>query len=116
MKNYLHSGLLYKGTILLLLSLSLVQCKKKGEKAFVINPAFTEKIAAFTSGVISSESAIQIILAEDCSNSGELNTAVENELFGFKPRIDGHAYWTDKRTIEFRPDENLKTGETYTVN
>ena len=115
MKNYLHSGLLYKGTILLLLSLSLVQCKKKGEKAFVINPAFTEKIAAFTSGVISSESAIQIILAEDCSNSGELNTAVENELFGFKPRIDGHAYWTDKRTIEFRPDENLKSGETYTV-
>ena len=115
MRNYSCPGILNKGIIILLLSLTLVQCKKKSEKAFEVNPAFTEKIAAFTSGVISSESSIQIILAEDCPGAGESNTAIETELFNFKPGIKGHALWIDKRTLEFRPDENLKSGETYTA-
>ena len=34
-------------------------------------------------------------------------------MFDFKPGIKGNAFWIDKRTIEFRPDENLKSGETY---
>ncbi len=115
MRNYSYPGILNKGIIILLLSLTLVQCKKKSEKTFEVNPAFTEKIAAFTSGVISSESSIQIILAEDCPGAGESNTAIEAELFNFKPAIKGHALWIDKRTLEFRPDENLKSGETYTA-
>jgi alpha-2-macroglobulin len=115
MKKYFQTSSFITGIITVLISLSLIQCKKSGEKKFAIDPAFTEKISAFTSGVISSESVIQIILAEDCPAAVEFNTAVENELFSFKPKIEGHAFWIDKRTIEFRPSENLKSGETYTA-
>lgn len=115
MRNYINSASLNKGIIILLLTLSLVQCKKKNEKASFIDPAFTEKIAAFTSGIISSESSIQIILTEDYNNSIEFNTAIETELFSFKPKVKGHAYWIDNRTIEFRPDENLISGKSYTA-
>ncbi len=115
MRNNSFPGILAKGIMALLLTLSLVQCKKKSEKVFEVNPAFTERIAAFTSGVISSESVIQVILAEDCPDAGDPNTAIESELFVFKPRIAGHVFWVDKRTLEFRPDENLKSGQTYSV-
>ena len=115
MRKYTCPGILSSGIIALFVMLSLVQCKKKNEKAFEVNPAFTEKIAAFTSGVISSESVIQVILAEDCPNALEFNTAIEPELFDFKPKVEGHAFWIDKRTVEFRPDKSLKSGETYTV-
>jgi alpha-2-macroglobulin len=113
MRNFLSTGSLAKGMAILLVLFSLVQCKKKSDQAFRIDPAFTEKITAFTSGTISSESVIQILLAEDCPDPVELNTAIETKLFDFKPEIKGNAFWTDKRTIEFRPDENLKSGETY---
>jgi uncharacterized protein YfaS (alpha-2-macroglobulin family) len=113
MRNYLPTCSLAKGMVVLLVLFSFVQCKKKSDKAFITDPAFTEKIAAFTSGTVSSESVIQIILAEDCPDPVELNAAVETEFFDFKPGIKGNAFWIDKRTIEFRPGESLKSGETY---
>ena len=113
MRKSLPIGSLLKGMAIILVFFSLVQCKKKSDKPFVIDPAFTEKITAFTSGTISSESVIQVILAEDCPAPVELNAAYETELFDFKPAIKGNVFWIDKRTIEFRPDENLKSGETY---
>lgn len=115
MKTLSMRSVLYKGFIFVFLASALIQCKKKSEKSFTINPAFIEKIAAFTSGVISSESVIQIILAEDYPQTIELNTAIETNLFSFKPKIDGDAYWIDKRTIEFRPKSKLKSGETYSA-
>jgi len=51
--------------ITMLFLLVMVQCKSKGDHLTAINTAFTEKIVAFTAGVISSESPIQIVLAED---------------------------------------------------
>ncbi len=108
-------SVLYRGFIFLFLASAFVQCKKKSEKSFTINPAFIEKISAFTSGVISAESVIQIILAEDYPQSIEFNTVIETNLFSFKPKIEGDAYWVDKRTIEFRPKSKLKSGETYTA-
>jgi uncharacterized protein YfaS (alpha-2-macroglobulin family) len=93
----------------------LVQCKKHDKIPFEINPAFTEKIVAFTSGVVSSESTIQIILAEDCPYAGDSNTPAEEGIFSFKPAIKGKSVWIDKRTLEFRPSEKLKSGKTYSA-
>ncbi len=95
------------------LSLLLIHCKKADQSALTINPAFMEKITAFTSGVISSESVIQIVLAEDYPG-GDISKAPAGEgLFRFKPAIKGQAVWVDKRTIEFRPAEKLQSGKTY---
>ena len=61
-------------SLLLFIGLFLCQCKKTDKSGDEFNPAFTEKIIAFTSGVISSESAIRIILAEDNPHAGEANS------------------------------------------
>jgi alpha-2-macroglobulin len=101
-----------KTVVLITALLTLSDCKRhKVGDAF--NPAFTEKITAFTSGVISSESTIRIILAEDNPHAGEANTPVGKDLIKFKPAIKGQAVWVDKRTLEYRPSEKLKSGTTY---
>jgi len=115
MKTFSFRSAFFNSFIVLILAATLIQCKKKSDKSFTINPAFIEKIAAFTSGVISSESVIQIILTEDYPENIDLNTVIEKNLFSFKPKIEGNAYWVDKRTIEFRPESKLKSGETYTA-
>jgi uncharacterized protein YfaS (alpha-2-macroglobulin family) len=102
--------------IFVLLSLfPIIQCGKQKQQADEFNPAFTEKIAAFTSGTISSESPVRIILAEDNPEAGEINSPAANGLFRFKPEIKGHTVWADKRTLEFRPAEKLKSGQNYHV-
>jgi alpha-2-macroglobulin len=95
------------------LSLFMIHCKKADQSALTVNPAFMEKITAFTSGVISSESVIQIVLAEDFPGGDISNAPAGEGLFRFKPSIKGQAVWVDKRTIEFRPAEKLQSGKTY---
>ena len=106
---------LIKTLVLVAVCFLLIQCKKHDRIPADINPAFTEKITAFTSGIISSESTIKIILAEDCQDAGDSNTPAEEGLFRFKSAIKGQAVWIDKRTLEFRPSEKLKSGETYSA-
>ena len=107
---------LFSSRFLLLICLMLfTRCKKGGDLQDQYNPAFTEKIVAFTSGVISSESPIRIILAEDNSHAGTANTIADESLLRFKPDVKGQTVWVDKRTLEFRPAEKLKSGETYEV-
>ncbi|NJK98186.1 MAG: hypothetical protein HC905_27685 [Bacteroidales bacterium] len=89
----------------------LNSCKKS---KLVIDPGFSEHIAAFTSGEISVASVIRIELTEEVQNEAEPNSLVEEDLFDFSPGINGKAYWIDKRTIEFRPDNWLVAGKTYT--
>lgn len=98
--------------LFLSLIVTSIQCKK-GRFSNSFDPAFTEKITAFTSGVISSESTIRIILAEDNPHAGEVNTPADEDLFRFKPSIKGQAVWVDRRTIEFRPSERLVSGQKY---
>lgn len=79
----------------------------------VVDPAFKAYISAYTSGTISRESTIRIQLTNDAVKPGEVNTAVTKKLFDFSPSIAGTTVWIDSRTVEFRPTEKLKPGETY---
>ena len=90
-----------------------VQCKKN--KSSVINPAFTEKIAAFTSGIISSESTIQVVLTDEYPGQITRNTPVAKQFSGLSRLLQGQTVWLDNRTIEFRPDHHLISGETYSA-
>lgn len=86
---------------------------KKGK--LIIDPGFSEHIAAFTSGEISVASNIRIELTQDYGEPVENNTEVSDNLFDFSPGIGGKAYWIDQRTIEFRPDKWMESGKTYTA-
>ncbi|MBU0487459.1 MAG: hypothetical protein KKA07_03800 [Bacteroidetes bacterium] len=82
-------------------------------KIHKVNPAFKEYISAFTSGVISAESTVQIRLTTDVADSSMIGNAVKDRLFSFDPSIEGTAYWVDSRTIEYVPEERLPAGIFY---
>jgi uncharacterized protein YfaS (alpha-2-macroglobulin family) len=78
-----------------------------------VNPEFATYISAFTTGYISTGSTIKIKFANEFSGSTELNKALENGCFSFSPSIEGETYWKDGQTMEFKPKERLKPGQTY---
>jgi uncharacterized protein YfaS (alpha-2-macroglobulin family) len=82
----------------------------------VVNPAFEKYIEAYTSGQISSEGEIKIILAVDAKDSVDPNEPIAEELFDFSPNIPGKAYWVSANTIVFKPDVPLNNGTKYSAD
>jgi uncharacterized protein YfaS (alpha-2-macroglobulin family) len=63
---------------------------------------------------ISRLSPIIIKLARDIqSDKYPVNEPLKNDIIKFKPDIEGFLYFTDKRTIEFQPDNPLPTGTSF---
>lgn len=83
-------------------------------KPFVPNPAYAEYIDAYTSGTISKQSVIRVQFVNEVALGKPLGEPIANKVFKFSPSIKGQAVWVDSRTLEFRPDENLQSGKTYT--
>jgi uncharacterized protein YfaS (alpha-2-macroglobulin family) len=81
-----------------------------------VNPAFGEHIAGYTAGMVSTSSSIRIVLAQNAVDSLAVGQEAATKLFEFSPSIPGKAYWIDLRTIEFRPDERLASGQLYQVD
>lgn len=81
----------------------------KDPAAVAINPAFGEYISSYTAGIVSSGTAIRIVLAKDASDS------TASKVFSFSPNIAGETAWLDSRTIEFRPEGRLRSGQVYEV-
>jgi hypothetical protein len=80
-----------------------------------INPAYAAYISSYTTGVISSESAIRIILTEEATDSASVGKETSVKLFEFSPAIKGTSRWLDRRTLEFKPDTGLTSGQIYEV-
>ncbi len=83
-------------------------------KAKEVNPAFARYIGAYTTGIISKQSAIRIQLAGDVNVTHAVNEPVAEDVFSFSPSIAGKAFWVDATTLEFRPEKNLEPGKRYT--
>ena len=80
-----------------------------------INPAFGEYIASYTAGVVPSGSYLRIVLASEAADSSSIGQESSTRLFDFSPDIKGKAVWLDARTIEFRPDSRMTSGQVYTA-
>jgi uncharacterized protein YfaS (alpha-2-macroglobulin family) len=89
-------------------------CKHK-RKLILVDPEFGKYIDAYTSGVVSKKNTIRIQLASDATTAHSVNETIKDELFSFSPSVEGKAYWVDARTIEFKPDKDLKADELYEV-
>jgi len=72
-------------------------------------------VVAFTSGLISAESNIQLRFAQDFTDSVTPGTTLKKEIITFTPGLEGDLYYVDQRTIEFRPDGRLPQGTTFTA-
>ncbi|MCP4310628.1 MAG: hypothetical protein GY790_05150 [Bacteroidetes bacterium] len=102
-----------KKTICILLVISaLAACTSKKTDIPHIDPAFTNYISGFTSGVISASSNLTIQLVSDISQAVREET-LEKSLLECKPAVKGSYLWLDSRTLEFRPEERLEPGTVY---
>ncbi len=103
---------------ILLSALSIESCssKKTTEKkneVVEIDPGFSNYISAFTGGMISNQSTIQIRLAEPFDGEINLDEPIPGDLFAFSPAVPGEAYWKNNTTIEFIPEDALISGQLY---
>ena len=105
----------YKALLCLSLIVSLFSCGKK-DAWIEVDPAFSQYIDAYTTGVISKTSTISIQLAADANTTHTVGEELKEKLFDFSPSIKGKAYWLNARTIEFKPDSWLAPDKVYEVN
>jgi len=94
---------------------AFTSCNQK-RKLVRIDPEFSKYIEAYTSGVVSKKSTIRLQLAVDATTTHSLNEPIKQDLFDFSPSVKGAAYWVDARTIEFKPEKDLKPNELYEVS
>lgn len=105
-----------KKVFLFLVSLALlVSCGESVNETLSSNPGFAEYISAHTSGVISIKSTVRVQLTESVDGV-DVTKPVEEDLFAFQPSISGKTVWVDNRTLEFIPNEHLKSNTKYIVN
>ena len=94
--------------LILIAACSLLGSCNRKEKSIPVDPAFSKYIDGYTSGVISKTGAIRVRLTEETPATHSINEPLKEKLFSFTPQVKGKAYWIDARTIEFKPDENLR--------
>jgi uncharacterized protein YfaS (alpha-2-macroglobulin family) len=94
--------------------MSGISCSKK-KAVSRINPdeSWEPYISAYTSGIISRESTVRVVLRNQVVLDSVLNKPIDNSPFSFTPAIKGTSVWIDSRTIEFKPEKTLEGGKTY---
>ena len=107
---------LFNRHLLWVLSFFLLAACNRSHKVLTVDPAFSQYISAYSSGVVSKKATIRIQLAADANITHAVNETIKEDLFRISPGISGKAYWTDARTIEFKPDTDLKPDALYEVN
>lgn len=85
------------------------------DAAISVDPAFAEYISAYTSGVVSSTSPLRVVFTRDMVDSSRLGSESDDRLFSFTPSISGKTVWINPRTVEFRPEQRLPAGKSYTA-
>lgn len=94
----------------------LLSACRSNQKTVSVDPAFGQYIEAYTTGVVSKKNTISIRLANDVSISHTANEVIDDKVLSISPAVSGKTYWTDARTIEFKPDIELKPEQLYTVS
>ena len=79
-----------------------------------VNPEFAAYVSAYTSGLVSTESHIKVILQTDIPLETHPDKSLKEEILSFSPSIKGKTYLIDNSTLEFHPEEKLEQGEIYT--
>jgi uncharacterized protein YfaS (alpha-2-macroglobulin family) len=99
---------------LVLIALTIYFARKHHKNS--VNPAFSQYIESYTTGVISRQSTIRVKLARQVQVTHAQNEELKDEIFDFSPSVKGKAYWVDERTIEFRPDDKLDADKKYSAD
>ncbi len=99
----------------LLISVSIVACKKKNPQEDTDNLfKFKEYIHYSTSGVVSVAENVQIGMANEVEG-WNLDTEISDKIISISPSVKGKLTAKNSRTLSFNPDENLRPDTEYTV-
>ncbi|MEO5966835.1 MAG: MG2 domain-containing protein, partial [Ferruginibacter sp.] len=88
-------------------------CKTKKESLISIDPAYSQFIDSYTSGVISKTGSIKITLASNIATTHAIGEVKDKKYFTFSPSVKGKTIWLDANTIEFQPETNLESDKLY---
>jgi alpha-2-macroglobulin len=76
----------------------------------------TLQVVAHTYGTVSCKGTIVVKFLNDAMPlNGIIDKSLDRSPFKFKPSIKGVAQWSDRRTLEFIPGEQLPSGQKYTA-
>ncbi|HEY3402292.1 MAG TPA: MG2 domain-containing protein [Ohtaekwangia sp.] len=81
-----------------------------------INPAFGEYISSYSAGVLPSGTTVRVMLTQDAVDSTLIGQESSARLFSLSPSVSGKTVWLDRRTVEFRPEGRLTSGQIYNVS
>ena len=105
----------YRLLLCLAVTALFFSCKKSGTW-IEVDPAFSQYIDAYTTGIVSKTTAVRIQLAGTANTVHTVGEEVKENLFSFSPSVNGKALWVDASTIEFKPTKFLKPDQLYEVS
>ena len=90
-------------------------CKKKSVADFNSNfSIFKEQISSFTSGIITAQSDIRVMLAVN-KKDWKVNQVLDDDLFDISPSVAGKVVALSENTVAFIPEKKLKSDTEYKV-
>lgn len=93
-----------------LLAMTLLLFVSSCKRTQSVDTHYDPNVTAFTSGVVSCQSAIRIVFSKPVEG-----VDADTRLFKISPSIDGAAVWQDNNTILFKPSSLLKSDTRYSV-
>ena len=94
--------------------LILHSCKQKENIELSDPKLFEAYITSYTSGIISSKSAIQVGLQQNMDR-WEANQEIDENLFSITPKVKGKIRYLPNNTLSFVPEERLKNDQKYYI-
>ena len=82
----------------------------------LVTSDYAKYISAFTTGLVSSEEKIRIVLAQNALDSVKIGEPGAESLFDFSPEVKGTATWLDQYTVEFTPSKKMDSDVSYEVD
>jgi uncharacterized protein YfaS (alpha-2-macroglobulin family) len=110
---------IFLGITMLVLALFYILKPKPDQDTAYAMPeedAFSAFISAYTVGVISSESPIQVRFTADVAPEDQVGLEYTEKVFDIEPAVSGKTFWIDSRTLSFQPANQLNSGTSYKVN
>ena len=113
----MKTNLNYLITVFGIIFLCFFETSCKKEEKVLINTLTVDNpyLVSYTSGIISTQSDIQIVFASTNIPGAEDGIEVEASSLTFSPKIEGKVYWKNKNTLVFEPSKPIPPAQNYKV-
>jgi uncharacterized protein YfaS (alpha-2-macroglobulin family) len=89
-----------------------IGCKQDtDDKPYDIETA--KMVSTVTAGLLAPDQSVQVTFVADMVREAQVDQNLKKTVFDFNPSIEGNALWQDRRTLIFKPNNDLPFRETY---